>query len=145
MLIAITNALMACSLVVCGFSLWKGSAAERIGASVIMANIVVATANYSFFHIQVGDLVIDAVSALVMLALALRYASLWLGAVMLVYAAQFGLDAFYMVTERPVDDLLHMVINNANTVLVIIALAAGTALAWMQRARANPGLQEAAP
>ena len=42
-------------------------------------------------------------TALCLLVIAVRYASFWLGGVMLLYAAQFSLHAFYLVTSRPID------------------------------------------
>jgi hypothetical protein len=53
--------------------------------------------------------------------LAVRYASLWLGATMLLQAGQFSLHAFYLVMERP-HDLIHAWINNINTVGISICI-----------------------
>jgi hypothetical protein len=74
----------------------------------------------------------DAVTALGLLALALRFASPWLGATMLFYAAQFSLHSFYLVAARP-NDLLHLLVNNLNFLGIHLSLVAGTVLAWRKR------------
>jgi hypothetical protein len=123
----------------CCFAFWKGGPAERIGAGVILANLLLTSpvdiiwANASF---SVYGLIINGLTAGALLFVALRYASLWLGGVMLLYAIEFGLHAFYFVTERPYD-LPHMIINNSDFMGVVICLVTGTAVAWRRR-RANP-------
>lgn len=148
MLFAVANILLAFSLLICLFAALKGGVAERIGAAVILANLVAATANYALLKSQLIDLGIDGLTAVVMLSMTMRYASVWLGAVMLVYALQFGLDAFYLVMERSVSDMPHAIINNSNTIAIMIALGAGTMTAWRRRRHveaAPPAFAEAAP
>ena len=53
----------------------------------------------------------DLVCAVTLLMLVVRYASLWLGAAMLLQAVQFSLHAYYLVTDRP-HDLIHAWVNN---------------------------------
>jgi hypothetical protein len=120
----------------CVLAFAKGGASERIGAGVILANLVVATANYSSFGNQIADLCIDGLTATALLVLAIRYAAPWLGAAMLIFAVQFGLDAFYFVLERRPDHF-HDLVNNADTLGVSICLAAGAILAWRRRTRAQ--------
>lgn len=120
----------------CAFAFWKGGPAERAGAGVILANLTLLwVADLVWAKISSGalGLAVDGMTALALLVIALRYASLWLGGVMLLYALQFGLHAFYFVTERPFD-LLHVVANNADFMGVVICLVAGTAVAWRRRA-----------
>jgi hypothetical protein len=69
-----------------------------------------------------------------LLVIAVRYASFWLGAVMLLYALQFALHAVYYVVERPRDSL-HVILNNLDFFAVCVCLAAGTAVAWRRRLR----------
>ncbi|MFC3071475.1 hypothetical protein [Phenylobacterium soli] len=133
MLYALSNALVVFSLLTGLFALIKGGVAERMGGAAVLANFVLATANYAFLKSQLVDLTVDGLCALFMLLLMMRFASLWLGAVMLVYAIQFGLDAFYLVTERSVSDTPHAVINNLNTFAITVALAAGTIIAMRRR------------
>lgn len=145
MLSVLPNLLALTSMLVCLFAFWKGGTAERIAAAIILTNFVVATANYATARSQFADLCIDAVTALSLLPITLRYTSLWLGAVMLIYALQFGLDAYYIVLERPLDPL-HAWVNNANSTGVALALAVSTGLVWKRRrAAANEAaLQQAA-
>ena len=135
---------LAFSLLVCLFAFVKGDAPERIGAGIILANMLAGVANEVFGPYQIIILCIDGLTAVVLLILAVRYASIWLGAVMLLYAIQFGLHAFYLVTERP-RDLIHIVVNNADFFCLHLALAVGTAMAWRRRRRtAVPAMQAAA-
>lgn len=131
--------LLAISLASCAFAFWKGDASERIGAGVIFANLLL-TLGSSIAALGGAEalvqLTLDGVTALVLAGLALRYASLWLGAVMLLYAAQFALHGYYMVAERPVDSL-HVIVNNGDFLLVSVSLAAGTAVAWRRRVAAE--------
>ncbi|WP_293904613.1 hypothetical protein [Phenylobacterium sp.] len=122
------------SLASCVFAFAKGGTQERIGAAIILANLLATAANETLLRDQRILLAIDGVTALALLPLTLRYASGWLGAIMLLYGAQFALHAFYFVLERS-KDLLHVAINNVNFFAISLCLAGGTALAWRKRAR----------
>jgi hypothetical protein len=82
-------------------------------------------------------LINDGLTAMVLLGVTIRYGALWMGAVMLFFAAQFTLHSYYLVTERPKDSL-HAVINNIDFSGIIWCLIIGTAVAWRRRARAAP-------
>jgi signal transduction histidine kinase len=110
----------------------KGAKAERIAAAIIVANVLIATANYATARSQLIDLCVDALTALALLPITMRYASLWLGVVMLVYSLQFGLDAYYIVLERPLDSL-HAIVNNFDSIAISVSLVAGTIMTWMRR------------
>src|SRR4029453_5037705 len=91
-------------VLICGLALWKGSIAERIGAAIISADMVLWMGGSSFLPRAYEKLIVlmaDAVTALGLLAVALRYTSPWLGGAMLLYAVQFTLHSYYLVTERP--------------------------------------------
>jgi hypothetical protein len=131
------------------FGLWKGGPPERMGVSVIfgiviLQRIVVALTAPSLF--TTVQLVGDALTAMGLLAIAVAYGSLWIGAAMLLYAAQFTLHSFYFVTERATDRF-HVIVNNLNFIGVILCLALGTGIAWRQRVVANrkAALAAAAP
>jgi len=122
----------------CLFALWKGGSAERAGAAIILANLILLwAADRMLAKLSSGvfGLTVDGLTALALLVVVLRYASLWLGGVMLLIAIEFGLHAFYFVTERPFD-LLHVIVNNCDTMGVVICLVAGTVAAWHARSRA---------
>jgi hypothetical protein len=121
----------------CAFAFWKGGQAERLGAAVILTNLALSWAangiHYRAFY-EVFGLVLDGLTAVVLLVIVLRYASGWLGAVMLLYGLQFTLHAYYFVTQRPFDHL-HAVVNNSDFMGVVWCVVIGTALAWRKRVR----------
>jgi len=119
----------------CVFAFWKGGPAERSGASVILANLVILRLFAIFLPAEsygLAELAVDGLTALGLLVLVLRHASLWLGGVMLLYALQFSVHAFYIVTERA-SDRLHAIINNLDFTGVVVCLVTGTAIAWRRR------------
>lgn len=129
-------ALLAFSISACLFAFVKGGAAERIGAGVILANLTaMLLASGYFLTNPVMGLVLDALTAVVLLGLAVIYASFWLGGVMLLYALQFTLHAYYFVAERPRDHW-HVVVNNIDFFAVSLSLVIGTAVTWRRRVRA---------
>jgi hypothetical protein len=120
------------------FAIWKGSAAERAAAVVVMVNIVIGDSG-RLLAPGSGDvirLVNDGLTALALLAITIRFGALWMGGVMLFFAAQFTLHSFYLVTERP-NDFLHALINNIDFSGIIICLIIGTVLAWRAHLRAG--------
>jgi hypothetical protein len=134
MLFAISYILILFVLITCLFTFVKGGPAERVGAVVILANLLAGVLNEAQLHDQLITLAIDGLTALALLVVAVRYASFWLGGVMLLYALQFGLDAYYLVLEQPRDNL-HVILNNIDFFAVSLCLSTGTALAWRRRVR----------
>ena len=126
----------------CLFAFIKGGRAERVGAAIIFANLIAYIVAETQFHLQVVNLSIDALTAATLLVVALRYASFWQGAVMVLYALQFSLHAFYYVVERP-RDLLHSVVNNTIFIAICACLIVGTAVTWRRRVRAGEAAQAA--
>jgi len=120
------------AVLICVFALAKGGLAERVGAGVVLANTLAYIVNETTLHNPVANLVIDALTAVAFLAIAVRYASFWQGAVMLLYASQFSLHAVYFVLERP-RDMLHVIVNDVIFYAILGCLAAGAALAWRRR------------
>jgi hypothetical protein len=123
------------AVVTVGFALWKGDRATR-AAAVAYALLDIAT---FILNPTVGNvpsetilLVIDFVCAVTFLLLAVRYASLWLGAAMIFQAAQFSLHAYYLVMELP-HDLLHAWINNADDWGIMVSIVVGVVLAIRRR------------
>jgi hypothetical protein len=134
MLFAISYTLIFFVLITCVFAFVKGGLAERVGAAVILANLVAGVLNEAQLHDQLITLAIDGLTALALLVVAVRFASFWLGGVMLLYALQFGLDAYYLVLEHPRDNL-HVILNNIDFFAVSLCLSTGTAMAWRKRRR----------
>jgi hypothetical protein len=134
------------TLATCAYAFVLGDAPERVGATVILVNLFASMANETFLHQQqLPGVAIDGLTAVVLLIMALRYASFWLGVVMLLYALQFALHAYYLVLELP-RDRVHVVLNNADFFGISLCLLAGTTMAWMRRRRRIAGPQpEPAP
>ena len=126
---------LALGLAICLLACWKGGPAERLGALLILINTVAFIgAGYVLPKSTLTILLLadDALTALGLLAITLRYGSLWLGGCMLFYAAQFTLHSYYFVTERPSDGF-HAIVNNINFLGMILCLAVGTAATWRKR------------
>jgi hypothetical protein len=124
------------------FAMWKGDLPERIGATANLGAGLVATAFVatSLQHILSPDtqsillLAVDAALAACFLYLALRYASLWVGAALLFQSVQFSLHAYYLVMGAH-HDFNYKIINNLDTSGINLALLLGTALAWRRRSK----------
>lgn len=129
--------LLAFSLAACVFAFLKGGRAERLGAAVILANMLLALIGEHFFPKSIL-LWLDAATATAMLLIAVRYASPWLGGVMLLYAIQFALHAYYFVAQKP-RDTFHVTVNNLDFLAISLCLVIGAAVSWRQRVRTQSG------
>lgn len=121
------------------FAWLKGGWPERMGATlnlVAAALFLVLQFGMSAAALAPGLLVLDGIFGLGLLILAIRYASLWLGAAMLLQAAQFSLHAFYYVTAKPFDTLF-AVVNNVVSWGILIAIVAGTCASWLNSRRSK--------
>lgn len=120
------------------FAWWKGDWPERCGGMLNLAAggaaFLVRLAIDNGPAQDVPLLLVDGTLAFGFLVLAMIFASLWLGAAMLLQAAQFSLHAFYIVTSRN-HDLMYSVVNNVVTVGVLLAIVIGTVASWWRRAR----------
>jgi hypothetical protein len=122
-------------VIVTAVALWKGAIAERIGAA---ANAIAAAGVFAIHSIWGSDaaalplLIADAALATGFLALAVHYASFWLGGAMLFQAAQFSLHSYYMVAEKA-HDLFYFRVNNIDTVGVLAFLLFGAIQSWRRR------------
>lgn len=126
------------TLGVCALAWWKGEQAERLGASLKLATSVIALGVHHLLKqdsISGALLTADGVLAVGFLALAIRYASLWIGAAMLLQAGQFSLHAWYLVSGLQ-RDRFYAIANNLVTVGILICILVGTLIAWRRRHRA---------
>ncbi len=122
----------------CVLAFWKGGPAERWGAGLILifALLWEVTRFLSDEWKPIAQLVGDGLTAVGLLAIAVRYASLWLGGALLFQAAQFSLHPFYFVTHRP-QDSLHIIINNTNLFAILACLIIGSLMTWRERKKAE--------
>ena len=123
---------------VTAFAWLKGGWPERIGSSLNLVAAVLFFVLQRLFAptaLNTSLLVIDGLLGVGFLILALRYTSLWIGAAMLLQAAQFSLHAFYYVTIKPFD-LLFMVVNNLVSWGILISILAGVGAHWLNVRRA---------
>ena len=123
------------SILGAAFALWKGGPAERMSASVVIFNVATGQAG-QYLWPQSDDvirLVNDGLTALILLAITVRYGAPWMGGVMLFFAAQFAMHSFYLVTDRPTGDYFNALVNNLNFTGIIWCLIIGTAVAWRRR------------
>ena len=77
------------------FALWKGGPAERMTAGIVFANVLVGQTG-SLLAPDSDDvirLVNDGLTAMVLLGVTVRYGALWMGGVVLFFAAQFAIWA----------------------------------------------------
>jgi hypothetical protein len=126
---------IAATLGVSVFGLWKGDAPVRYA---VLSRLPVEFATL-IINPKFGDvggesvlLAVDFVFAVILLVLAVRFASLWIGAAMILQAAQFSLHAYYLVMELP-HDRLHAWINNTDDWGILISILLGTILAMRRR------------
>ena len=133
-----TQVIWAAIFMVCLFGLLKGGPAERFGAGLTLGiaiafqivNIVLPAESRAVPH-----LVLDGVLALGFLFLAVSYASLWLGGVMLLQGVQFSLHAYFFVTKLA-PGVTYAVVNNLVTCGTLVGILLGT-VAYLRHARAD--------
>lgn len=121
----------------CLLALWRGGPGERAAAVAVLVNLMVGQLGHNLAP-EIDDqirVINDGVTALALLAVTVRCAAPWMGAVMLFFAAQFSMHAVYFVLDRK-GDYLHALINNLDFIGINISLVAGTIVAWRGRRRA---------
>ena len=131
----------------CGFALWKGGPPERLGAILFLAVAILSAVVQATVPEPTRSMVvllIDALLGVGFLLAAVRYASLWLGGVLVFHGVQFSLHAFYFVTKRP-HDLLHAVVNNVDVFGALVGLFSGTAATLWRTNRAARRAASVAP
>ncbi|MDB5444722.1 MAG: hypothetical protein JWQ97_39 [Phenylobacterium sp.] len=121
------------------FAYAVGGAGERQGAlwwgaNYIVTTILVATG----WNSPTLQLVVDGICATGFLPLAFIYVSWWAGAIALLAAGAFTLEAAYLLQDQTVD-AFYMKVNNAITVATgLVFLTSGVVNLWVRRRRAPP-------
>jgi hypothetical protein len=127
------------SVVLCGLAIWKGGAGERLAGIAVGVGMAASPAANLLLPPSLVPIVYlagDGLIAMALLLATLRYASLWLGGVMLLYGAQFALHSFYFVMQRE-PDRFHAIFNNVILVAIMVLLTTGTVTAWRRRVKAR--------
>lgn len=126
-------------LAVLVFAWLKGENPERAGSSLMVGVTIAITIFQALTASRFGPLPIliaDGIVATGFLLLAVRYASLWLAAAMVLQGAVFLLHASVLMEIVPESHFYYYyAIMNLATFLVIVSIAAGTAAAWRRRRR----------
>lgn len=117
---------------------WRGGAPERIAASAVLSAAVLVQIAHIVLPRPIqaaGLLTIEGALAVTFLVTAFRYARPWLGIAMVLEGLQFSLQAYFFVVEKP-HNYFYSLLNNLNTIGIMLCLLIGTLLAWRQRAAA---------
>ena len=128
----------AATLLVCALAWVRGSAAERWGSGIVLVGSIAAALIQILLRGRpeaIALLFSEGLYSFAFLMLALRYTSPWLGGAMLLQALQFGLHAYYIVAERR-HDLTFGLVNNFNSIGVLLCILFGIFAAERRRAKA---------
>jgi hypothetical protein len=119
------------------FAWWKGGAPERVGAlfnGVICLGVTIVQALIHESLQTLPILIADGLLAVGFLILAIRYASLWLGAAMLLQAMAFSMhSALLLGVLQP--GIAYYAAMNVMSLGVLLSIILGTAYAWVIRRR----------
>lgn len=126
-------------IAVCALAWIKGDTPAKLSGGLLMVVSVLAwliAHTLPFEARSVPMLITDGLLAFGFLFMALRYATLWLGATMVLQGMQFSLHAYYLVmnpsAHRPFG-----IVNNLITYAVMACILAGTVVAWRRRVLAR--------
>ena len=131
------------ALLIFGLALMKGGAAERLGAALMIADWLLSLGSSLLAGQQIIEHVkivpanlavfIDFFFSLGLLALALRFAKLWLGMALLLQGMMLAVHALALSADAP-GFIIYATFLNATTTLLLFSLLAGTLGAWRKRA-----------
>lgn len=117
-----------------------GDRAERIGVLWQLLNAAIQLVNeLSGLKSTTVHLIADGVFAIGLLPAAVYYVSWWIGVQTLLSAVGFGLQAFYLLFDRPAD---HAFSNFSNVIFALMLLnlnIAAAASAWSRRRQSGDG------
>ena len=130
-------------LATCGLAMWKGAMAERAGAAMILGTwlvTLIASANAPHNALPaMVFLISDAVLAVGLLLLAIRYSSWWLGAAMLLQAIGLGVNAVYFAADKSEIHLpgmrLYVLGKNLASGAMLVVLLSATIASVIKRSR----------
>lgn len=122
-------------IIVLVLACWKGGRAERLGVAIFLTGAIYAMLVYQIVPGGLAPTLLllgEGAMGAAFLFLALRYMNAWLGVAMLLQAIQFSLHAYYLVGGLPRDNRFAL-INNLDSIGVLLCILAGTLLAWRRR------------
>jgi hypothetical protein len=122
----------------CLFAWFRGAAAERWGATWVLAMYVASDIAIGLTYPHVPQMILfslDFLLAAGLLILAIRYSSLWLGTAMLLQSIALCAHAFRLAGEG-LRALQWMILNNVISELMLVCIVIATAISW--RARQKP-------
>ena len=122
------------SLGVLLMALVGGRTPERMAAIIFAINTAAtAGANFVWGFRNIGNLLLtfDGLMALCFLVLAIRYNYLWVALLMGSMSGYFGVHAYYLMTNRPLDGTFALM-NNIATGVALLSLTIGV---WTSRRR----------
>jgi hypothetical protein len=125
---------------VCGLALWKGGPAERGGAVLILLTWLGAMVELALsrqYISAVPFLLSDAVLAIGLLILAIRYSSLWMGAAMLLQAIGLSFHAAYFGADQGEISKhvlrFYVLGKNLASGSMLLVILAGALASWRKR------------
>jgi hypothetical protein len=108
-------------------ALVAGKTPERIAALIFgLATGVTAVSGYFWDYKEIGNLLltIDGLMALSFMVLAIRYNYLWIALLMGAMSGYFAIHAYYLMTQRPLDETFALMSNLA-TLVALLSIAIG--------------------
>jgi hypothetical protein len=138
-------------IIACLFAFVKGGLAERYGAVIIcmswFGGYVISFMLKTVFSAQSRELTflaMDAILALGMLALAFRFAKLWLGFAMLMLSGELALHGAAM-GDWGFSFRDYIIFNNILSFGLLVLLIGATIVAWVQRGRKTDATMSIVP
>ncbi len=136
--------LLACT---CLFAWLKGGSAERAGASLIggawVASLCVQALTPGATH-EIFLLIFDFLLAFGLLAMAIRYASLWLGVAMILQGVILALHS-EALSGWSLNLRQYVIALNVCSIGMLAPIAWATAVQWVRSARAGGARNDAPP
>ena len=108
-------------------ALVAGKTPERVAALIFgLATGMTAVSGYFWDYKEIGNLLltIDGLMALSFMVLAIRYNYLWIALLMGAMSGYFAIHAYYLMTQRPLDETFALMSNLA-TLVALLSIAMG--------------------
>lgn len=132
------------ALIIFAMAAVKGGQAERLGAALMVVDWLCSTGSSAFLGVLMGEgvavvpvdlaVAIDFLFSLGLLALALRFGKLWLGASLVLQGLMLAMHAMALSSDAP-GFLLYAAVLNVTTCLLLFSLLLGTLAAWRRGVR----------